>query len=393
MTSARRWDGPQELDGLRRLAVALTVLNVLGYTLLGFEQALVVPVVAVLAAYATELALEWIAAARHGRRAQFFGGPWTLADFLLQAHITGLAVGMLLYTNDRLAAVAGASVLAITATRVLRVPLEGRTSHLFHPANLGITAILLAFPWLGIAPPRQFTETLAVTGAWLLPAIIVATGTLLTARFAHRLPLIAACLSGFFVVALFGSIGSSPLGEFLRSSTAPASAVPFLMYLRAAVAAAGITTPEGIIASSLMPMTSVAFLLYTFYIVADPTTTPAAPRHQVAFGLSVAAVAGMLTAFQVGFVFALFFSLTIVSAGRGLALVVAERSRRRQPAMPAFTPVPVRPMRDSIGRVGMPSQPPALREMGQEEPRVQPEIQGHPPRGAQEGVRAAGARV
>ena len=89
-----------------------------------------------------------------------------------------------------------------------------------------------------------------------------------------------------------------------------------------------------------MPMTGVAFLLYTFYMVTDPATTPAAPRYQVAFGLSVAAVYSILMAVHV--VFGLFFSLSIVSAGRGIALAVAERMRRRrEETAGAFIPVPV----------------------------------------------------
>ena len=38
---------------LRRFAVAITVLNVAGHTVLGFEQAWIVPVAAVVAAYIT----------------------------------------------------------------------------------------------------------------------------------------------------------------------------------------------------------------------------------------------------------------------------------------------------------------------------------------------------
>jgi enediyne biosynthesis protein E5 len=68
--------------------------------------------------------------------------------------------------------------------------------------------------------------------------------------------------------------------------------------------------------AGLIPMTGVAFVLYTFYMVTDPATTPAGRRDQIAFGLSVAAVYGLLMATHV--VFGLFFSLTIVCAVRGL---------------------------------------------------------------------------
>ena len=37
-------------------------------------------------------------------------------------------------------------------------------------------------------------------------------------------------------------------------------------------------------------MTGMAFLLFTFYMVTDPATTPRAPLPQFAFGVAVAAV-------------------------------------------------------------------------------------------------------
>ena len=63
-------------------------------------------------------------------------------------------------------------------------------------------------------------------------------------------------------------------------------------------------------------MTGVAFILYTFYMVTDPATTPSGRRDQIGFGLSVAAVYGLLMVMHV--VFGLFFALTIVCAVRGL---------------------------------------------------------------------------
>ena len=53
-------------------------------------------------------------------------------------------------------------------------------------------------------------------------------------------------------------------------------------------------------------MTGVAFLLFTFYMVTDPATTPSTPRGQIAFGAAVAAAYGLLMAFHV--VFGLFFA-------------------------------------------------------------------------------------
>lgn len=274
------------LGGLRRFAVAITILNVLGHTYLGFEQSWAQPFVAVLTAYGVELLLESIDALANRRRPRFVGGgPRRLVEFLLSAHITGLACAMLLYANERLGPVVFASTVAIASKYILRAPLGRGTRHFFNPSNFGITITLLAFAWVGIAPPYQFTESMTGAGDWVLPGVIVCTGTFLNARFTHRLPLIAAWLGGFFAQAV------------LRSLL--------------------LDTP---LASALLPMTGVAFILYTFYMVTDPATTPAGPRAQVAFGAGVAAAYGLLLVVHV--VFGLFFALTIVCALRGLGLYV-----------------------------------------------------------------------
>ena len=65
-------------------------------------------------------------------------------------------------------------------------------------------------------------------------------------------------------------------------------------------------------------MTGVAFLLFTFYMVTDPATTPTTLRGQLAFGAAMAAAYGTLMAFHV--VFGLFFGLTFVCVGRGAFL-------------------------------------------------------------------------
>jgi hypothetical protein len=272
------------LGGLRRFAVAITVLNILGHTFFGFEQAWAQPLVALATAYSVEVLLEFIDA-RCNRRAPRFsgGGARKFVEFLLSAHITGLACAMLLYANDRLGPVVFASAVAICSKVVLRAPAGGGTRHFFNPSNFGITVTLLVFSWVSVAPPYQFTENMTGAGDWILPAVIVCSGTFLNARFTHRLPLIAAWLGGFVAQAALRSL-------FLE-------------------------TPLG---AALVPMTGVAFILYTFYMVTDPATTPGGKRDQIAFGLSVAAVYGLLMVTHV--VFGLFFALTIVCAFRGMGM-------------------------------------------------------------------------
>ena len=67
-----------------------------------------------LAAYSVELLLEFIDARCNRRALRFWGGgPRRFVEFLLSAHITGLACAMLLYANERLGPVIFASVVAI----------------------------------------------------------------------------------------------------------------------------------------------------------------------------------------------------------------------------------------------------------------------------------------
>jgi hypothetical protein len=82
-------------------------------------------------------------------------------------------------------------------------------------------------------------------------------------------------------------------------------------------------------------MTGLAFVLYTFYMVTDPATTPSSARGQVVFGLSVAAVYAALMVSHV--VFGLFFALTIVCVARGLGLWALSFARERGTAPIATT--------------------------------------------------------
>jgi len=79
-------------------------------------------------------------------------------------------------------------------------------------------------------------------------------------------------------------------------------------------------------------MTGLPFVLYSFYMVTDPATTPFKTRNQIAFGAGVAAVYGVLVIGHV--VFDLFFSLTIVCTLRAVHLYVlawtTSRSRVKQ---------------------------------------------------------------
>lgn len=289
------------LPALRRFAAAITILNVLGHTVLGFEQSWAHPLVALLAAYLTEILLEVLESRRTGRPPRFLGRFPAPVDFLLSAHISGLAVSMLLYANERLLPVAFAAVVAISSKYLFRVGTNGSSRHFFNPSNLGITLTLVAFPWVGIAQPYMFTENLSGAGDWILPGLIVCTGSLLNARLTKRMPLILAWLGGFVLQAVVRNL-----------------------------------LLDNLLLASLNPMTGVAFLLFTFYMVTDPATTPSTVRGQIAFGAGVAAAYGALMSLHV--VFGLFFALTFVCAVRG-ALLQAQAWLARPAESPVAGPV------------------------------------------------------
>jgi enediyne biosynthesis protein E5 len=80
-----------------------------------------------------------------------------------------------------------------------------------------------------------------------------------------------------------------------------------------------------------MPATGIEALIFTFYMVPDPATTPERPWAQVVFGASVAAV--YLGFVLLHIVFGLFFALTIVSAMRGVGLYVMDITASRRPRL------------------------------------------------------------
>jgi len=269
---------------LRNFAISISVLNVFGYTMLGFEQPWLWPLLAVLTGYASELVFESVSAWVYQRPARFRGnGLRGLYEALLPAHITSLAVSMLLYCNNQFWPVAFGVVVGVGAKHVLQAPIHGRMKHYMNPSNFGITIILLVFPWASIAPPYHFTEQIPTWGGWLIVGIILASGTVLNAMLTGRMFLIAGWLS-FFVVQAFVR------GWIFGTS----------------------------ISGALAMGTGVAFVLYTNYMVTDPGTSPSKKGSQFLFGAGVALAYGFFTAVHVAY--GLFLATATVCLIRGAFL-------------------------------------------------------------------------
>lgn len=271
------------LAALRRFAAAITALTILGHTVLGFEQSYAQVLVAVAVAYAFEVILETTDAWAQRRPTRWRGGFGTLVDFLLPAHITALVTTMLLYPNQRVWPLVFAVLVAVGSKYLFRVTTPTGPRHFLNPSNAGICAVLILFPSVGIAPPYEFTENISGALDWFLPGLFIVVGTFLNARYTKKIPLISGWLIGFAAQAVLRN-------WFFDTS----------------------------ILAGLGPMTGVAFLLFTFYMVTDPGTTPFKPRAQVLFGGAVALCYGVLLLNHI--VFGLFFALLPVCATRGAYL-------------------------------------------------------------------------
>ena len=273
---------------LRNFAMSMSAFNIFGYTLLGFEQPWLWPILAVIVAYATEITFEVISAWAYKRPIGFLGrGFRGVYEFLLPAHITALAVNMLIYTNNQFWPVAFGVIVGVSAKHVLRAPIAGRMKHYMNPSNFGITAVLLCFSsWTSLAPAYEFTEIANTYFRVMIPIVIITAGTVLNAMLTKKVPLIVGWMGAFAIQA------------FLRHWIWHVS-----LY------------------SALGLMTGVAFVLFTNYMITDPGTTPFKARPQFMFGSSVAVVYGILM--QLNVVYTMFFAVCIVCLARGLGWWVA----------------------------------------------------------------------
>jgi enediyne biosynthesis protein E5 len=360
---------PDQLGGLRRFAVAITIFNLLGHFWFGFEQSYAQPLASLATAYVTQLLLDTLQAWAQHRRPGFLSGFGALVNSLLSAHISGLATAMLLYANDRIWVVCFASAVAITSKTLFRMPVGSAkgawplllfqlvlflfllqtgeptsnwipvapqwmtafrlsilallvvlvslippgmpTRHYLNPSNFGIAITLLLFPSVGIAVPYQFTENLDSIGAWVVPMVIICTGSFLNTWYTRRIPLVLAWVGGFALQAIVSSL-------ILWFSTGYCP-----------------------LAARLSAMTGVAFALFTFYMVTDPATTPERTGAQIAFGASVALVYSLLVMNHV--VFGLFVALVIVCVVRGLGMYLVAGLRSPKLTAGSATVSGVRP--------------------------------------------------
>jgi hypothetical protein len=300
MSTPRKARDPR--NGLRMSATLATVFTILGHTVFGFEQSWAQVVVALLTGYTCAMFFEWVDARANGVTPGYAGGGVRkLVDFLLSAHMTSITMSFLLFVNKQLWIMALAVALAIGSKYVLRVRQNGRLQHFMNPSNFGIAVVLLAYQWTGILP-WAFTTNIFGIWDWVVPLIIVGLGFRLNLFFTGRLPTIAAWLGTFVVL---GAVRA------------------WFIY-------------DASIVAELVPLTGIAFVLFTFYMITDPQTSPSRFRSQLLFGSGIALAYSVLLLLHVQYT--MFYSVTVVAATRGLYLFAL--SLREPAAAPVAVPVP-----------------------------------------------------
>ncbi|SDI18097.1 enediyne biosynthesis protein [Nonomuraea jiangxiensis] len=285
------------ITALRNFAISITVFNILGYTVLGFEQPYTWPFIALATGYTTEIVLEIIGARVEGRAPRFRGNGFRgLVEFLYPAHITSIALNMLTYVNDQVGVMMFGIIVAVGTKWVLRAPVRGRLRHFMNPSNFGIAVILLLFPWGSIAPPYHFTEHVTNPIDWIIPGVIILGGTMLNGKLTNRMWVVVSWVVGFALQAVIR----------------------------------GLIIDDISILGGLAMMTGVAFVLFTNYMITDPGTSPSKPLSQIAFGGGVAAMYGLLLAMNIPY--AIFFATALVCLIRGgflWSLEIVDRARAR----------------------------------------------------------------
>lgn len=237
----------------------------------------------VLAAMGACLAVEYVGA--RATRARF---DW------MSPFITSLSFALLLRANDA-APLALAAALGVGAKFLVRF--ERR--HVFNPANLGIVlALLFAEPLLGEA---AWTSTGEWGSAAWFACLIAALGAISTSR-AGRLdvPLV--------YLGVFGA----------------------LIFARALILGDPLAIPELRIANA-------ALVLFAFFTISDPRTTPDDLRARVAFVASAAALAYVIQ-YHFHISDGVFFAPAIIGAVRWIIFAVRRARRDDAPARRTLAP-------------------------------------------------------
>jgi Na+-translocating ferredoxin:NAD+ oxidoreductase RnfD subunit len=187
--------------------------------------------------------------------------------------------------------------LALGSKYVFRVRQNGRLQHFMNPSNVGIAVVLVTFQWTGVLP-WNFTIDLHGAWDWLIPLAIVMLGMRLNLLFTGRLPTCAAWIGTFII---------------LGAGRAWMQQTPLM--------------------AQLVVLTGIPNVLFTFYMITDPQTSPSRLRSQVLFGSGIAFAYYALLGLHIQYM--MFYSVTVICALRGLGLFALNLRAPQHAAEPA----------------------------------------------------------
>lgn len=193
---------------------------------------------------------------------------WRAGILLVPASalISGLSLGLLLRSPE-LWPFLLAGAVTVLAKYLVRV----RGRHVFNPSNFGLV-VTLALPWAqGRVTPGQWGDS------WVMLFLVLNLGFFIIYRV-RRLHLVAAFVASFAAFGLARSVLE-------------------------------LTSVYSVYAS----MVSGAFLLFAFFMITDPMTSPGTASGRVLYAAAVAAADAVLRSF--GVPYSIFLALVVVCAG------------------------------------------------------------------------------
>ena len=266
---------------LKRFGAALTLFNLVGRELLGFEESWFSALICILTGILTEIILETIDSKLNKRQNQLLIDPSETFYFLLPAYISCLSLSMLIYAGDLLLPFVFGSVITISSKYIFRTKIAGRNRHFFNPSAFGICVSITILSNTSAAPPYQYLENIGFRGEIILLCFMLFAGSFMNIMFTRRITVVLSWIFGFLCQAVLRSI-------FLG--------VDFY--------------------STLLPITGIAFFLFSFYMIPDPGTSPSSSKYQALFGFSTAMVYGILQALDI--VYGIFYALIFMGLVRAI---------------------------------------------------------------------------
>lgn len=269
------WIVPQKSDPRWIVALFLGTYVVLGHVFLSFNRAPFEIAVALVACCALDVLYTWVSAKK--------------LLLPLSALIFGLGLAILFTAPGN----AWMMMLCAWLTITSKYLITWRGHHLFNPTNFALVMMLLLSGGnAAIAPAYQWSGSL-----WVV-ALVFALGLVIMSRV-NKLPLV---LSFWAVFAI---------GALLRAKL---THMPVEITLFAQISGG-------------------AFMLYSFFMITDPKTSPRSTKGQLLFGAALGLIDLWL---QLSFaVFSLFYALFLVSALRAGYLIFYDLRARRLAAAAA----------------------------------------------------------